>query len=115
MILLGCTWADAHADLYVAGTNTTDYSVGLRWVASTPGSDGSQITGYAIQYGYSNGQYCASLEAGNVTNVSLAGFTTNVVYYFAVVAHADNGLDSLPSNEVSYSVPVAATPTAGPA
>ncbi len=103
MVLFGCFQAGVHAQLTFAGPDSTGYTVRLGWSPSPS----PEVTGYNVYYGYYSGQYSGRLEAGNVTDVRVAGLTTNVVYYFMVAAHDDFGLESIPSNEVSYSVPLA--------
>ena len=104
LAVLGFARAGLQAQLYVAGPETKDYTVRLGWSPSpSPG-----VTGYDIYWGYSSGQYSDLVDVGNVTDVTLGGLSTNMVYYFEVVAYDSTGLESLPSNEISYSVPVAA-------
>ena len=45
------------------------------------------------------------MPVGNVTNAVVTNLTSGATYYFVVTARNLAGLESLPSNEVSYSVP----------
>ena len=72
----------------------------------------SNIVGYTLRYGLSSGVYPYSVEVGIdpiVTLPTLPGGT----YYCIVTAHNSAGLESLPSNELSFEVPPNDPPVAG--
>jgi hypothetical protein len=77
----------------------------LGWTPSTS----QNAAGHYLTWGYASGQVTNQLDAGAASQVTVAGFTPNVTYYFAVVAYDDQGELSLPSNEIQY---VATAPTA---
>lgn len=81
-------------------------SVSLAW---DPNSE-TNLAGYVIYYGTASGQYSNSNNVGNVTNTTVSGLLEGVTYYFVATAYDASGLESDPSNEVSYQVPTAFTP-----
>ncbi len=76
----------------------TDASVTLAW---DPSPD-STVAGYIVHYGNASGQYSASTNAGNVTTATVGDLQVGTPYFFAVTAYDTSGLESDPSNEVSY-------------
>lgn len=76
-------------------------SVSLAW---DPNSE-TNLAGYIIYYGTASGQYSVSNNVGNVTNCIVSGLWEGTNYFFVVTAYDDSGLESDPSNEVSYLVP----------
>ena len=91
----------ASTPLYLTGSTNppTDASaVRLGWQPSpSPGA-----AGYRLCWGYGTGLATNQLDAGNVTNVTVAGMTTNTTYCFTVVTYGAMGEESPPSNEVQY-------------
>lgn len=73
-------------------------SVSLNW---NPNSE-PDIAGYRLYYGTASGSYDQIIEAGNVTSITAPELTSGVTYFFAVTAFNVDGLESLPSDEVSY-------------
>ena len=63
----------------------------------------NDIEGYKVYYGMAPGNYSTSLLLGNQTSYRVEALVTGV-YYFAVTAINDEGLESDFSNEVSYAV-----------
>lgn len=76
-------------------------SVTLQWDPSSS----SNVAGYAVYYGTVSGNYTARVDAGAQTTVSISGLLGSTTYYFMVVAYTDYGVESLPSNEITYTVP----------
>lgn len=78
----------------------------LTWnPSSTP-----DATGYKIYYGTVSATYTNVVSVGAVTNAAISGLTAGVTYYFAVTTCNSNlSLESVPSNEISYTVPDGAT------
>jgi hypothetical protein len=60
---------------------------------------------YNVYWGTSSGQYTNALNVGNVTNVTLTVPTRGVMFVYAVTAVDSHGLQSIFSNEVSYTAP----------
>jgi hypothetical protein len=71
--------------------------VSFGWTASPDPT----VTNYALYYGPASGSYTNSISVGNVTNASVTLPARGVNFFFVVTAQA-GGLESLPSNEVSY-------------
>jgi hypothetical protein len=84
------------------GTNSSGLTASLGW---TP-SPSTNVTGYFLNWGLVTGQCTNQLNVGNVTNSTVSGLTTNVTYYFNVVAYDATGDQAPPSNELAYSPPI---------
>lgn len=88
-----------HNPARILGVGLPDlYSVTLAWNPS-PSTD---VVGYHLYYGTACGIYTNDVVLGNVTNVTVSGLSTGVVYYFAMTAIGPEGLESVLSNETSY-------------
>jgi len=75
-------------------------SLMLAWDASTS----SDVTGYRLSYGGASGQYTNSIQIGNQTAGTIDGLAEGHTYYFTAKAIGSTGLESLPSNEVAYTM-----------
>jgi hypothetical protein len=78
-------------------------SVTLAW---NPSAD-TNVTGYFVYGGVASQNYTNKVDAGNGTNATISGLVEGTTYFFAVTAYNILGLESIPSNEASYSVPSA--------
>ena len=78
-------------------------SVSLAWDAS-PTID---VMGYVVHYGGASRKYTTSLDVGDTTTATVRGLNEGVNYFFAVTAYDPVGRNSVPSNEISYQVPIA--------
>jgi len=76
-------------------------NVTLSWNPSTS----PNVAGYDIYYGPACGTYTNKISVGNVTSATVPGLKEGACDYFVVTARATSGLESLPSNEVSYNIP----------
>jgi hypothetical protein len=76
-------------------------SVTLAW---DPSPDPS-VTGYNVYYGAATHTYTNKINAGNATSVVVSNLVEGATYYFVVTAYNASGLESDPSNEVTYAVP----------
>jgi hypothetical protein len=65
----------------------------------------ADIDSYRIHYGTSSSAYTQVTNAGLSTNIVVTGLSTGITYYFAATAIGTNGLESVFSNEISYTVP----------
>lgn len=74
------------------------YSVTLAWERSSD----SSVTGYRVYYGAASGNYTNSVIVGNVTTNTVPGLVSGVTYFFAITGYTASGLESAPSNEISY-------------
>jgi hypothetical protein len=75
--------------------------VTLAW---RPSPDAS-VVGYRVYWGYAPSQYVQSASAGSKTNLTLTGLAEGTRIYFAVTAQDAAGIESVPSNEISITVP----------
>lgn len=91
--------------LTLATAIQTTSGVTLAWDASPDAG----VTGYAVRYGTISSNYTFRADVGNVTSATISNLTEGVTYYFVAVAYTADGVESLPSNEVAYSVPTSPT------
>lgn len=77
-------------------------SVNLAWDASPS----PNVTSYVVYHGNASGSYANLTNVGNQTTARINGLQAGQTYFFAVTALNDAGVESLPSNEISYLVPV---------
>lgn len=82
-------------------------SVGLAWNANTE----SDLAGYRLYQGTLSGTYSIVRDLGNVTATRPTNLEPGVTYFWIVTAYNTSGLESEPSNEVSYRVPVPLLPS----
>jgi hypothetical protein len=75
--------------------------VTLAWDRSTE----TNVVGYIVHFGLSSRQYSSSINVADAITNAVTGLTPGTTYFFAVTAYDTFGLESEPSNEVSYSVP----------
>ena len=66
------------------------------------------LAGYRLYYGTSSGVYTQEINVGNMTATLVSNLREGRTYFFAVTAY-NTAAESLPSNEVSYKVPVSVT------
>jgi Fibronectin type III domain len=74
----------------------------------------SDIVGYRLYCGTTSGVYTQWIEVGNVSLVKVTSLQLGKSYFFAVTDYNNAGLESPPSNQVSFNV-TAASPTPTPA
>ena len=81
--------------------NVTSSRATVAWNKS-PDQD---VKGYRLYYGLSSGRdYSKSVDVGNVTTYTFTDLTSGSNYYCIVKAYNVAGKESLPSNEISFSV-----------
>ena len=78
-----------------------NYNVKLAWDVN-PEPD---IAKYKIYWGLERGTPTESLDVGKVTAATIAELNAGTTYFFTVTAINEDGLESEPSNEVSYTTP----------
>lgn len=88
------------AVLALVAVSSGSNSVNLAWDPN-PEPD---IAGYRIHLGTESGKYSTITEVGNVSATTLAGLDIDTTYYAVVTAFNTSGLESLPSNEISFVV-----------
>jgi len=84
--------------LFVTPISGFAASVTLAW---DPSPD-PQVVGYRVYYGVATGNYTNSAPVGMVTTATLTGLVVGTKYYFAATAFDTNGVESIFSNETSY-------------
>ena len=80
-----------------AGAQTTR-SVTLAW-DQNPEPD---IAGYRLHYGEATGVYTQTIDAGNALTATVNDLIIGSTYFFVVTAYNTAALESLPSDEVSF-------------
>jgi hypothetical protein len=83
-------------------------SVTLAWDPSVS----TNVSAYTVRYGTAAGQYLNSTNVGRTTTAVIPGLQEGVRYYFVVTALTSGGLESDPSNEVGFTVPLGTIPLA---
>jgi len=73
-------------------------------------SSSRNIAGYRLYSGTTSGVYGQTSELGNATSTLVSNLVTGKTYFFVVTAYNTMGVESAPSDEVSYLAP----PTTGP-
>src|SRR5262245_3620433 len=82
-------------------------SVTLGW---KPSPDTNAV-GYAIYFGTASGSYTSRLDAGAKTTYTVTNLVEGIDYFFVTKAYDANGMESPPSNEVSFIVPDMTSPS----
>jgi hypothetical protein len=90
--------AVAVAVLSLNAVAQTTTSVTLAWSPSSA----NNIAAYKVYYGVASNTYTNIVPVGNVTNATMSGLATDATYFFATTATASNGLESLFSNEITW-------------
>ncbi len=78
-------------------------SVTLAW---DPSPDDS-VAGYNAYYGVASRSYTNLIDVGDATRATIPGLIEGTTYFFAVTAYNFLGLESVFSDELSYTVPAA--------
>lgn len=63
------------------------------------------VAGYRLYYGTASGVYAATNDVGGATSGTAVGLTEGTTYFFVVTAYDALGLESVPSNEVTFTIP----------
>jgi hypothetical protein len=95
----------AGAILLLAGFSPAAHgaqSLSLEWNASKD----KKVAGYFLHYGTKSGNYTAKVSvAKKKPAITVPGLQEGATYYFTVTAVDSQGVESLPSKEISYIVP----------
>ena len=75
--------------------------VSLAWDANTE----PDVVGYKIYYGTPAGSFTSSQDLGNTTTATVPNLGAGQAYSFYVTCYNTSGLESEPSNIVTYTVP----------
>jgi hypothetical protein len=92
--------------LACAGVARAQTSVTLAWNANSE----ADLAGYRVEYGTVSGSPTTTVDVGNVIQRQFSGLQTGLTYYFRVKAYNTANEESVPSAEVSYTVPSPAPP-----
>jgi Concanavalin A-like lectin/glucanases superfamily/Divergent InlB B-repeat domain/Fibronectin type III domain len=76
-------------------------SVTLAWDASSDAT----IAGYKLRYGTTSGNPNQIVDVGRVTTSMVSNLNDATTYYFTVVGYNSAGVESQPSNQISYTTP----------
>ncbi len=84
--------------------------IDLTWDKTTMNEDNSlaSIRGYKIYIGTSKGNYSKTISesvVGNFIDHRVTNLDSGTTYYFAVAAVSTDGIESLKSSEISYTMP----------
>ena len=60
------------------------------------------IAGYNVYYGQASGSYTTVIKVGNTNLASITNLTVGTTYYFVATAMDTSGIESVFSNELSY-------------
>lgn len=74
--------------------------VTLAWDASPDAS----VTGYAILQGTSSGTWPVRIDVGTALTVRVSNLLDAATYFWVAIAYTAEGVESLPSNEVSANI-----------
>ena len=78
----------------------------LAWAPSfTP-----DVSGYALYFGNAPGAYDSRLDVGTNTTAVVTNLLGGQSYFFAAVAYDADGAESIPSGEVTFTVPTPPSP-----
>jgi hypothetical protein len=86
------------------GSSVSATAVQTLSLAWDPSADHS-VSGYVVRYGSTSGAYSVALNVHTNTTATVTGLIEGVTYYFVVTAYNAAGLQSDPSNEVSFIAP----------
>jgi hypothetical protein len=62
----------------------------------------ADLAGYRLYYGLASGDYASMVDVGDATSYTLSGLEAGRTYYVVARAYNTSGLESSPSNEVSF-------------
>jgi hypothetical protein len=107
--MLGCV--TAHCALYTPPADLTDRpaACSLAWDANSE----PDLAGYRLYWGTGSGTYQFTQQLGLTTNHTVTNLVLGQTWYFVVTAFNTSGLESGPSNEVSYRPPSQPKPPKG--
>ncbi|HWF17882.1 MAG TPA: fibronectin type III domain-containing protein [Verrucomicrobiae bacterium] len=83
----------------VCAVATAQENATLTWNASTD----SHTSGYYVYYGTDSHQYLYKVNAGAKTSFSVTNLPPGMTFYFAVSSYSSQGVEGVPSSEVSLS------------
>ena len=84
--------------LLFLNSNALSADVTLEWRTK----DHSNSAGYRIYYGTCSGIYTSRVDVGNVRRFTISNLEEGKVYYFAITAYDEHGVDGRFSDEIVY-------------
>jgi hypothetical protein len=94
----------AGAVLFMAGFNPAAHAVQSFSLAWNKSSD-KKVTGYFLYYGTASGQYTSKINFSKNTRATVSNLQEGKTYYFAVTSYNAQGVESVPSKEITFIVP----------
>jgi hypothetical protein len=91
--------------LALAAAWITSGSVGFALTLAWDASADSSVVGYRLKYGPSSGNYTAVKNVGNKTTETIPSPNPGETVFIVVTAINSTSVESLPSNEVSFTTP----------
>jgi Bacterial Ig domain/Fibronectin type III domain len=82
-------------------------SASLAW---DPSPDPS-VTAYQLKYGTASGAYSQTIDVGNTTTATVSNLSPGQTYYFVVTAFNGSGMESMPSNEITFTLAINQSPS----
>lgn len=98
LLLLLFSLATASATVYTPGSNAPPV-VSFAWTSVT------NVGAYRLYYGGQSGVYTNQTVVLGTNFVTVSLSARGVPFYFVATSIATNGLESIPSNEVTYAAP----------
>jgi hypothetical protein len=92
--------------LAICAPASADQQVALGWDVNPDPT----VAGYLVNYGTASGIYTTQIDAGTNDTAVVSGLAEGVTYYIAVTSYDASGVESVPSNEISYTVPTTDAP-----
>ncbi len=74
-----------------------------------PLTNTNNLNGFRVFYGFTSGFYVVTNDVGKLTTTLISNLIPAETYYFAVKGYYTNGVETEPSAELTYRVPVTST------
>lgn len=89
--------------LIFSGLSSSSYAAHTATLAWDTDSS-PQVVGYRVHCGKTSASYDQSVDVGNFTTVALTGLDAGTTYFAVVTAYGADGVESAPSNEITFSL-----------
>jgi hypothetical protein len=90
--------------LFLSGFCPAAHAVQSFSLAWNKSSD-KKVAGYFLYYGTESGHYTSKINFSKKTSGTVSGLQEGATYYFAVTSYDAQGVESVPSKEISFIVP----------
>ena len=74
----------------------------------------TDVIGYKFHYGTVSKNYQYTVDVKNNTSCTISGLAEGTMYYFAATAYNDKNIESSPSEELAYTIPIPPPPPPTP-